>query len=125
MTTAKKFIAIFLLFGILSNCLSFWVLSTSYALNKSYIATVLCTNKAKPELHCEGKCFMDIKLKELEQKNKQAQENLKRAVETVAPNSTSLLASIFGTVCAQPFPYYLPKDLTSTQASIFQPPKLA
>ena len=29
-----------------------------YALNYHYIATVLCVNKAKPMLHCNGKCHL-------------------------------------------------------------------
>ena len=29
-----------------------------YAVNYKYIATVLCENKAKPELQCNGKCHL-------------------------------------------------------------------
>lgn len=123
MTAVKKLISIFLLFGILSNCLNYWVLSTSYTLNKAYISSVLCTNKDKPELHCEGKCFMDIKLKELEQKNKHEQENLKRAIETIAPLYVSLIDPLFETTFKLAIPHYLQQSPIAKASSVFQPPK--
>ena len=122
MTAFRKIISIFLLFGILSNCLNYWVLSASYTFNKAYISSVLCTNKDKPELHCEGKCFMDIKLKELEQKNKQDQENLKRSVEffeqkcTLLPQPFSLaILSTENAIC-------LAKKPIAIDLAIFHPP---
>lgn len=29
-----------------------------YAVNYEYISEVLCINKSKPELHCNGKCYL-------------------------------------------------------------------
>lgn len=29
-----------------------------YAVNYDYISEVLCINKSKPELHCNGKCYL-------------------------------------------------------------------
>jgi hypothetical protein len=29
-----------------------------YAVNYDYISKVLCVNKSKPELHCNGKCYL-------------------------------------------------------------------
>lgn len=29
-----------------------------YAVNYEYISTVLCENKAKPQMHCNGKCHL-------------------------------------------------------------------
>jgi hypothetical protein len=119
----KQFIAIFLLFGILTNCFNYWILSSSYILNKQYISTVLCTNKDNHELHCEGKCFMDIKLKELDQKNKHDQDNLKRIIETVAPVTASLLAPVYELPIETFAINYLQKKPIKTSLSIFQPPK--
>ncbi len=34
-----------------------------YLVNKEYIATVLCINKDKPEMHCNGKCHLTKQLK--------------------------------------------------------------
>ena len=124
MTIWKQLIATFLLFGILTNCFNYWVLSSSYSFNKSYISSVLCTNKTKPELHCEGKCFMDIKLKELEQKTKHDQENLKRIIETIAPTTTNLLLPVYEIDAVVFAAHYLQKKTISSAISIFHPPQL-
>lgn len=34
-----------------------------FALNRDYIATFLCENQDRPELECQGKCFLMTKLK--------------------------------------------------------------
>lgn len=34
-----------------------------YQVNKNYIAAFLCVNKAKPQLHCEGHCYLKKQLK--------------------------------------------------------------
>ncbi|TKC10380.1 hypothetical protein FA048_09315 [Pedobacter polaris] len=125
MTAFRKIIAIFLLLGIVTNCFNQWLLFSSYSLNRSYIATVLCTNLDKPEMHCDGKCFMDIKLKELEQKNKQDQENLKRMVETLAPTYVSLMPTVFELPIKLETPHYLQQEPIGKVVAIFQPPKIA
>lgn len=125
MTAFRKIITIFLLMGITISCFNHWLLFSSYSFNKAYIATVLCTNKDKPHLHCEGKCFLDIKLKELEQKNKQDQENLKRMVETLAPAYANLLAPVFEIQLRSETPAYLQQKPIGLAVSIFQPPKQA
>ncbi|MCG8232957.1 hypothetical protein [Tenacibaculum finnmarkense] len=35
-----------------------------YAINYDYISKVLCINKDKPELHCNGKCQLMLKIAE-------------------------------------------------------------
>lgn len=37
-----------------------------YQLNKEYIASTLCENKDKPTLKCQGKCYLNKKIKEQE-----------------------------------------------------------
>lgn len=39
-----------------------------YYVNKEYIADTLCVNKDKPDMHCEGNCFLE---KQLEKENSQ------------------------------------------------------
>lgn len=34
-----------------------------YNMNKEYIVSVLCENRNKPELGCNGKCYLDKKIK--------------------------------------------------------------
>ncbi|MEO5911870.1 MAG: hypothetical protein ABIP95_13350 [Pelobium sp.] len=60
---------------VLMGCTTFTRLFyfAGYELNKEYIATVLCVNKDKPELNCNGKCFLTRKIAEAEKKQ-QSQE---------------------------------------------------
>jgi hypothetical protein len=123
MTAFKKIIAIFLLLGIVTNSFNQLLLFSSYSINKEYISAVLCSNKDKPHLHCEGKCFLDIKLKELEQKNKQQQDNLKRMVETSAPAYANLLTQVFETKLELTPSFYLLQKPKARVTAVFQPPK--
>ncbi|RMH65462.1 MAG: hypothetical protein D6677_02410 [Calditrichaeota bacterium] len=36
-----------------------------YELNKAYIASTLCVNKDKPEMHCEGRCHLKKELQKV------------------------------------------------------------
>lgn len=38
-----------------------------YALNKSFIAKQLCENRARPELKCEGQCYLAKRLAQAEE----------------------------------------------------------
>lgn len=98
---------------------------SSYQLNRTYIATVLCTNLDNPELHCDGKCFMDIKLKELEQKKQHDQENLKRIVESVAATSSNLLPQLYEISTTVNIRPYLQQKAIGFSGTIFHPPKQA
>ncbi len=124
MKFCKKIIALLLLVGIVANCFNYSIIAASYNFNKQYIAQVLCTNKDKPHLHCDGKCFLDIKLKELEQKNKKEQEHLKHISETVAPTSVELCLNTFENSLEINLPTYLQKKPVNRPLNIFQPPKL-
>ncbi len=43
----------------------------NYLINQDYIAEFLCINKDKPELECNGKCYLTKQLKEIsEEKEK-------------------------------------------------------
>ena len=125
MKICRKLVAGLLLVGILANCFNYWIVSTSYYINKSYISSVLCTNKNKPELHCDGKCFLDMKLKELEQKHKQEQEQQKRVIETVAPEKTLTVFNTFETEVETTIPNYLQQKPVGKTSFIFHPPKAA
>ncbi len=40
-----------------------------YNLNKEYIASVLCENRNKPELACNGKCYLNKQLEKSQEEN--------------------------------------------------------
>lgn len=53
-----------------------WGTIAYYQINKDYIARVLCENRDKPDLHCDGKCYLAKKLKA--QQDKQDKETTDR-----------------------------------------------
>lgn len=125
MLILRRFIAIFLMVGVVSNCFNYLLLQEGYEFNKAYIASVLCSNKEKVHLHCDGKCFLDIKLKELEQKNKQEQENLKRSIETFTQHVVVLPTPISEEIVIEHTTLFGADKPVTRSISIFQPPRLA
>jgi hypothetical protein len=48
-----------------------WGTLAYYQINKEYITRVLCKNRDKPQLHCNGQCYLAKKLKEQQAKQDQ------------------------------------------------------
>lgn len=42
--------------------LSLLYVECEYNLNKAYVSNVLCVNRDKPQMHCDGKCFLKKEL---------------------------------------------------------------
>ena len=63
----RVFVSLFLFLLFLLQTFNSFVLDGMYCLNRSYIAKTLCVNKAKPALHCSGKCYL---AKQVEKENK-------------------------------------------------------
>lgn len=57
-------LAIVSLIALLAQTLDKTLVVTAYEVNKAYIASTLCENRDKPELHCNGQCVLAKKLKE-------------------------------------------------------------
>jgi hypothetical protein len=64
----RSVLAYILLAAIMLPTLSPWGTEAYYQINKTYIARVLCENRDKPVLNCNGKCFLAKKLKEQQKK---------------------------------------------------------
>ncbi len=84
-----KFLSMLLIFVTLSTGFTKLFIYANYELNKDYIAKTLCINKAKPMLHCNGKCYLTKKLKQAEQEEqKQEKSSSKRfSVEVFLPTT--------------------------------------
>lgn len=54
-----------------------------YNINKEYIASVLCINKAKPASTCNGKCYLSKKMAEQKQQEQTIPSVLKGLEEAV------------------------------------------
>lgn len=69
-----KHILLFLaLLGILLNAFRKEIVLLEYYANKDFIKRVLCINTRRPEMHCDGKCYLMTKLKAAEKAEKQAE----------------------------------------------------
>jgi hypothetical protein len=49
----------------------------NYKINYKYIATVLCENKAKPKMQCNGKCHLKKELKKAATEESKSKAQLK------------------------------------------------
>lgn len=69
-----KFVVVpILILLMLMQTFSKWIILADYQINREYIARVLCENKSRPMLHCNGKCQLAKKLAaEQEDANKAA-----------------------------------------------------
>ncbi len=45
------------------------VIWVGFKLNQNFIARTLCVNRNKPEMHCNGKCFLAKKIAEAKERN--------------------------------------------------------
>jgi hypothetical protein len=77
-----KFILVpILLLVLLTQTFSKWVVVVEYRLNKNFIAQNLCINKARPKLHCNGKCQMMKRLAAEEEQNTSSNNTAKIRIQ--------------------------------------------
>ena len=105
-----------------------WGTIAYYQLNKEYITRVLCKNRDKPQLHCNGHCFLAKKLKaQEEKKDHQTSERVQDlpSIHLFASPLTLFDFSIRHLSQNQKltFPYHLAAYMAPT--SIFSPPPCA
>lgn len=68
--------------GIITQCLSSFLIVCHYQWNKKIIATRLCENKDKPKSSCHGKCHLRKQLKAQEKREQIPASPLKEKAET-------------------------------------------
>lgn len=123
----QKIVLHILLLATLLPSISPWGTIMYYNANKAYIARVLCENRDKPQLHCDGKCYLAKKLKA--QQDRQDKETTRR-VEN-APTITLFCSDGFSfdftqqilADLASVLPDYLLKSYATFQRILFQPPR--
>jgi hypothetical protein len=117
-------IAVFLLISLLlANCSSLCVYM-GFELNRAYIATSLCVNKDKPEMHCNGKCYLMKKLKQAQEKEqKQERQAQKTPIQdALLVSSLKFERYAFAEVVFHiPFSTGMPESI---KKSIFHPPQV-
>ncbi|WP_142683717.1 MULTISPECIES: hypothetical protein [Chitinophaga] len=94
-----------------------------FKMNQSYIAGVLCENKNKPEMHCNGRCHLK---KELD-RDAQQDKNTNSGKDKYEVMFVETLQSFHTTPPVdQPVfnAYYKAPRLHSLALSVFHPPQL-
>lgn len=123
-----KFVLVpILILLVFAQTFSKWFVVLEYNLNKDFISKNLCVNKAKPKLHCNGKCQMMKKLAEEEKQNSSNGNTIKIKVQDVVfcneINKPALPAVVFINLIYNEEPPLLKH--TAPISSIFHPPSIA
>ena len=98
---------------------------TGYQLNKKYITAAFCVNVSKPELQCNGKCYLMKKLKQAQEKEqKQERQSDKPHMQDALVESPLRFTRYAFSVIKHHVPSCMgmPQSLKN---SIFHPPQLA
>ncbi|MDB5110875.1 MAG: hypothetical protein JWR67_1989 [Mucilaginibacter sp.] len=125
----KRLTAIVLLIALIStNCSRFFACA-GFELNQKYIAENLCVNKARPWLHCNGKCYFMKKIKQAEEneKKQETKDNLSRLEISIfkEPFTVAFIAPVILENNGNSFPRYNFQYSNRYIETIFRPPKLA
>src|SRR6476469_7565995 len=101
-----------------------WFIFLEYQSNKTFIAEKLCINKARPKLHCNGKCQMMKKMAEEEQQNssnKGNQARLKLPEILIQENNNLAFSNWFNEGNTIHSAYHQVKKYNSPLKAIFHP----
>jgi hypothetical protein len=120
----QRVTAYLLIFSLVAVNFSRFFVYAGFELNKQYIATTLCENRAKPAVHCDGKCYFAKKVKQADEKQasdqRQSQKSLFQEVFVIS-STTVIFHSSLLQVISTPYDDSLPP---TPAAVIFQPPQL-
>jgi len=120
----KQVLAYVLVLTTLSaNCSQLFVYA-GFEMNQKYIAAELCINRNRPELHCNGKCYLMRKLKQAEQKEKAHESENQRPVLQPGMIVAKLVLSAPSFIIAKSPTAELKFIFPERSNSIFQPPKV-
>jgi hypothetical protein len=91
-----------------------------FNINQNDITQQFCENKTKPELHCEGKCYLKKRLKQLE--NEAQIPTIYKFIfdEYLYFHESRILINAKKIIN---FPSISQKSLTGIQENIFRPPQ--
>lgn len=96
---------------------SYYINSASYAKN--------CENKAKPQMHCNGKCQMMKKLKQEEKKDAGTPERRSVQNEIISSKSFFPVVTVVAVTIRISFPGYKAGAVTDRSYDCFRPPGMA
>ncbi|HSZ71641.1 MAG TPA: hypothetical protein VK750_03125 [Cytophagaceae bacterium] len=121
----KKVITLSLVFILLLQCSMKLAIVVSYHINKDYITANFCENKARPQMKCNGKCYLAKKI-QAEEKQEQTLPSVLKGLHDIVlfyqVNTFSLEISSFS-ILIRNYSLYLLKQYVSPLSGILQPPQ--
>jgi hypothetical protein len=100
------------------------LLVVDFALNQATITARFCVNKARPQLHCDGKCYFAKQLKKQEERENKALNPLKERLEMLpAAFSTWHLQPVRAVAkAASCYAGFVPARYAAPLTAVFRPP---
>ncbi|SDL58189.1 hypothetical protein SAMN04487898_12113 [Pedobacter sp. ok626] len=119
----NRLIAITLLLALISTNLSRFFVYAEFKANQKYIAAALCENRDKPQMHCNGKCYLMKKLKEAEEKEKKQEEaSQKKGGQDAFVLNSPLIVSFYEFTPKKKEPAFISFQLPKISSEILHPP---
>ncbi len=95
-----------------------------FKINQEFIAKVLCINKDKPELKCNGQCHLKKELSKSEEKEKEAPQSIQLKEQMqFTPKSIRTSLQLFPCAVQSSYPYMMPFSGAQFFKDIFHPPR--
>lgn len=118
----KSILSIVLLTAFLLQIFSTAIIYLDYYINQDYFAKVLCVNKDKPQLHCNGQCHLNAEL-EKDKKDQTPFSPVKviNKIQLFSEN-TEELCFISSSLLTEPITYYNSPLLDKHTPVVFHPP---
>ena len=116
-----------LIFLLLTQIFSRWLVVVDFTINREFIAKVLCINKEKPKLKCAGKCQLMKKMAQEENKDSKSSVPANTNVaEVIFTMNEATDFDVFDQTFLRTYVSFYPlKKYPPPLVSIFHPPSIA
>jgi hypothetical protein len=122
----KAFFSYLLILLVLLQTFSREVLVVDFTLHRATITARFCVNKARPMLHCDGKCYFAKQLKKQEDRESKSAGPLKERLEMLPVAFRSLVPIAPAAWASMPVgygPYQSAWVPTNASQGVFHPPQ--
>lgn len=122
----KAFFSYLLISLVLLQTFSREVLVVDFTLHRATITARFCVNKARPQLHCDGKCYFAKQLRKQEERESKSASPLKERLEMLPVAFRSLVPPAPLRRANAPLGYGPSRPvcvLTSAAQGVFHPPQ--
>ncbi len=122
----KQMLCVILVAVVLLQSLGKTIVLANYEINKEYISKVLCVNKSKPKMHCNGKCHLKKELKKAEKREQSSSATIEKMEIQLFSTSSDIfqLSTTFILVNSNMLFNYSNHLSDKHLTSIFHPPQV-